>query len=70
MPQIQITIARAYRQAGETGRIHYILVRSDGSERRLYADRKMDPGLYRFLNEELLVQGYCGPKADPDAAAR
>ncbi len=70
MPHVRIEIARAYRQAGETGRIHYIAVRSDGSERHLYADRNSSSGLYNLLNDELLLQKYRGPKSDPDAASR
>jgi hypothetical protein len=70
MPHLQTKIVRAYRQTGETGRIHYIVERSDGTERRLYADRDTNPALYRLLDEELQAQGYTGPKADPQAADR
>jgi hypothetical protein len=70
MPHVNIKILRAYRQTGETGRIHYIVGRSDGSERRLFADRTTNPGLYDLLNQELLAQNYAGTKADPKAAER
>lgn len=70
MPHVNVKIARAYRQTGETGRIHYIVVRADGSERRLYVDRDTGRGLYDFLDEQLVDQGYTGTKADPDAANR
>jgi hypothetical protein len=70
VPHVDIKIARAYRQSGETGRIHFIVVRPDGSERRLYADRASNRGLYDLLNDELLSQGYTGTKQDPGAAER
>ena len=54
-----IHILRAWRQKGESGRIHYIITTHDGAQRRLYvAD---DTALGRVLNEALLAQGYEGP---------
>lgn len=64
------------RSPGPTARrakrveIHYIAIRSDGTERRLYADRATNLGLYNLLNDELLAQDYRGPKSDPDAVDR
>jgi len=70
MPHIDVRIARAYRMKGETGRIHYIAVRSDESERHLHVDRETNRGLYELLDNELLQQDYRGPKSDPEAADR
>ena len=55
-----VQILRAWRQKGESARIHYIIVTADGSERRLYADDST--GLGKVLDSALLAQGYTGPR--------
>ena len=62
MPHLHdVKILRAWRQKGESGRIHYIIVTSDGKERRLYVDD--GTGLGKVLDAALLAQGYTGPKS-------
>lgn len=62
MPHIDLRIARAWRQKSETDRIHYVAVRADGSERRLYADAPS--GLYKLLDNVLVDEkDYTGPKS-------
>lgn len=56
-----IEIRRAWRQKGETGRIHYIITTHEGAERRLYVSE--DSGLGKVLNVALLTQGYTAPKS-------
>jgi len=56
-----IEIRRAWRQKGETGRIHYIVTTPDGTERRLYAAD--DSGLGKLLDSALTAQGYTGPRS-------
>lgn len=60
MPKLpQPVIEVAWRQKGETGRIHYRALRADGSQRRLIA--REGEGLYELLDQHLLAIGYTGP---------
>ena len=62
-------VLRAWRQSGETGRIHYVAAKAGGGERRLYVDER--DALYTVLDGHLLAQGYTGPasgKTDPEEA--
>ncbi len=52
-------ITRAWRFSNETGRIHYVAVRPDGSDRHLITD-KGDP-LYEVIDAHLVSLGYTGP---------
>ncbi|HSH58499.1 MAG TPA: hypothetical protein VK988_02440 [Acidimicrobiales bacterium] len=62
MPHISgIEVRRAWRQKGETGRIHYIITTHEGVERRLYEAE--DSALGRVLDAALLAQGYTAPKS-------
>ena len=63
MPHINDrVILRAWRQAGESGRIHYIAATADGSEQRLAVDEGNK--LYAVLDSHLLALGYTGPARD------
>jgi hypothetical protein len=60
MPHITDRIVlRAWRQRGETSRIHYVVAKADGGERRLYVDE--GNALYAVLEGHLLAMGYTGP---------
>ncbi|MET8320911.1 hypothetical protein [Micromonospora sp. NPDC005189] len=60
MPHIpDRVILRAWRQSGESGRIHYVAAKAGGGERRLYVDESS--ALYTVLEGHLLAQGYTGP---------
>ncbi|WP_446212912.1 hypothetical protein [Micromonospora sp. IBSANI012] len=60
MPHItDRVILRAWRQRGETGRIHYVTAKAGGGERRLYVDE--GSALYTVLEGHLLAVGYTGP---------
>jgi CheY-like chemotaxis protein len=62
MPHLDgVQILRAWRQKGESGRIHYIVVTADGKERRLYVED--GTGLGKVLDAALLAQEYTGPKS-------
>jgi hypothetical protein len=52
-------ITRAWRYASEENRIHYRVVRPDGSDRHLHVDQ--DHPLYEVLEAHLLALGYTGP---------
>lgn len=56
-----IEIRRAWRQKGETGRIHYIITTHEGTERRVSVAE--DSTLGKVLTAALLAQGYTGPKS-------
>lgn len=61
-PHLQSPVLlRAWRMNGETGKIHYMAKRADGTERHLVA--KSDHALYEVLDSHLLAQGYTGPKS-------
>ena len=65
MPKLpQPVIEVAWRQTGETGRIHYRAIRPDGTQRRLIA--KEGEGLYDLLELHLAAIGYTGPKSAPE----
>jgi hypothetical protein len=66
MPHLhERVVLRAFRQCGESGRIHYIAASADGTERRLSVDE--DHPLYAVLDSHLLAQGYTGPASgDPE----
>ncbi|MFI7553847.1 hypothetical protein ACIBQ2_29405 [Micromonospora sediminimaris] len=60
-------ILRAWRQRGETGRIHYMAAKAGGGERRLYVDE--GNALYTVLEGHLQALDYAGPtsgKADDE----
>ena len=65
MPKLpQPVIEVAWRQTGETGRIHYRAIRPDGTRRRLLA--KEGDGLYDVLELHLAAVGYSGPKTSAE----
>ncbi len=59
MPVVNVQIPVAWRHANEEGRIHYRIVKTDGSPRRLYVDEGSP--LYQVLAEHLDAIGYEGP---------
>ena len=66
MPKLpQPIIEVAWRQKGETGRIHYRALRPDGTQRRLLA--KEGEGLYQLLDQHLAAIGYTGPASAAEA---
>ena len=65
LPQPIVEVA--WRQKGETGRIHYRAIRADGAQRRLIA--KEGEGLYELLDQHLLAIGYTGPASAPEGNA-
>jgi hypothetical protein len=63
MPHIKNqVILRAWRQGGQSGRIHFIAVTADGNEQRLAVDE--DDKLYAVLDSHLLAQGHTGPASE------
>lgn len=63
MPHISDRVVlRAWRQRGETGRIHFVAAKAGGGERRLYVDE--GNALYAVLEGHLLALGYTGPASD------
>lgn len=60
MPTINLNIKRAWWYANEDGRIHYIKVEADGTERHLYVDEGVP--LFNLLSSELTKIGYTGPR--------
>lgn len=65
MPHVNANISRAWRQAGEQGRIHYVIQRVGPGitgTRRLYVDEGHP--LYDVLDEYLLAQGYTAPASE------
>jgi hypothetical protein len=66
MPKLpQPVIEVAWRQTGETGRIHYRALRADGTQRRLIA--KEGEGLYDLLDQHLLALDHTGPASAAEA---
>lgn len=62
MPKLaQPIIEVAWRQTGETGRIHYRAVRPDRTQRHLIA--KEGDALHDLLELHLAELGYTGPKS-------
>lgn len=52
-------ILRAWRHAGEKGRIHYVVAKAGGGERHLYTDE--GSALYTVLEGHLLALNYTAP---------
>ncbi len=68
MPHVQSkVILRAWRMRGETGKIHYMAARHDGTERHLVV--KSDNALYEVLDSHLLGIGYTGPASAQEGAS-
>lgn len=68
MPKLtQPVIEVAWRQKGETGRIHYRALRAGGTQRRLIA--KEGEGLSELLDQHLLAIGYTGPASAAEGNA-
>jgi len=68
-------VLRAWRHRNQSGRIHFMVKRADGTTRRLWVGE--GHFLYEILDSHLLAQGYSGPasgrtdpeEVDPGAAA-
>jgi hypothetical protein len=63
-------VLRAWRHRNQTGRIHFIVKRADGSTRRLWVGE--GHFMYEILDSHLLALGYTGPasdKTDPEEVA-
>ncbi|MEV4620226.1 hypothetical protein AB0J74_16160 [Asanoa sp. NPDC049573] len=68
MPVIKDRVVlRAWRHKNQSGRIHFVVARADGSQRRLWVSE--GHFLYEVLDSHLLATGYTGPasgKTDPE----
>ncbi|MDP9792452.1 hypothetical protein J2S43_000964 [Catenuloplanes nepalensis] len=62
-------VLRAWRHKNQSDKIHFVVARADGSQRRLWVGK--GHFLYEILDSHLLAIGYTGPasgKGDPEEA--
>lgn len=64
MPHIHTHIPRAWRQANERDRIHYIITSEISGDRRLYVDKVNGGALYVYLESLLRAMNYTGPASE------
>ena len=61
-------ITKAWRHKGETGKIHYIAKRADGTPRHLWIGEGHP--LYEVLEDHLAAVGYTGPRRPRSTSTR
>lgn len=67
MPSLNLTIPTVWTHANEPDKIHYTVVKTDGSRRHLVAKR--GSALFTVLRDHLDAIGYTGPKTEEKVSA-